>query len=52
MKTKIFIKKFFETRKHFEKRINKFFNSEIQVVNIDRSFNIPTYIVYYNENTK
>jgi len=47
MKLKIFIKRFFESRRHFEKRLNKFLESGIEVSNVDRTFSILTYSVYY-----
>lgn len=47
MKLKIFIKRFFEGRRHFENRINKFLESGITITNVDRTFSILTYSVYY-----
>ena len=47
MKLKIFIKRFFESRRHFEKRLNKFLESGIEISNVERTYSILTYSVYY-----
>ena len=49
MKLKIFIKHFFETRTHFENRLNKFLENSIKVSRIDRGYGVTTFSVYYEE---
>lgn len=49
MKLQIFIKRFFETRKHFEKRVNKFLQTISNVINVDKMYYKYAYLVYYNE---